>query len=101
MGNFTGVELTYILSLIGSDYYWQVVTGDIVNADSGPMVMSSVFGWLLSGPVSHPTTESIFHSLVVIGKDECVLKNAGRDHLVQMLKCFWDNETVGIHEIRN
>ena len=86
--------------LIGSDYYWQIVTGDIVNADCGPVAMSSVFGWLLSGPVSHPTTDSTFHSLVVLGKDQCVSKNPERDHLVQMLKRFWDNETVGIHEIK-
>ena len=30
--------------LIGSDYYWQVVTGEIVNGDSGPVAMSSIFG---------------------------------------------------------
>ena len=65
------------------------MTGDIVNGDRGPMVMSSMFGWLLSGPVNHPSTESNFHSLVVIGKDQCVSKNAQNDHLVQMLKCFW------------
>ena len=49
--------------------------------------------------VSHPTTESNFHSLVVIGKDQCLSKNAERDHLVQILKRFWDNETVGIHKV--
>jgi len=43
--------------LVGSDYYWQVVTGDIVSGNCGPMAMSSRFGWLLSGPVSHPSTE--------------------------------------------
>ena len=50
--------------LIGSDYYWQVVTGEIVNGDSGPVAMSSIFGWLLSGPVSHPSIDCISHSLV-------------------------------------
>ena len=32
--------------LIGSDYYWQVVTGEIINSDSRPVAMSSIFGWL-------------------------------------------------------
>ena len=59
--------------------------------------MSIIFGWLLSGPVSHPITESNFQSLVVIaGKDECASKN---DCVIQMLRCFWDNEAIGIHEI--
>lgn len=29
---------------IGSDYYWQVVTGNIVNGDRGPVAVSSIFG---------------------------------------------------------
>ena len=58
--------------LIGSGYYWQVVTGDIVNTDCRPVAMSSVFGWLLSGPVSHPATESTFHSPVVPEGSMCV-----------------------------
>ena len=82
--------------LIGSDYYWQVVTGDIVNGNGGPVAMSSIFGWLLSGPVSHPITGSNFHSLVVIGKDERASKN---DCVIQILRRFWDNEAIGIHEI--
>ena len=43
--------------LIGSDYYWQVVTGETVNGDSGPVAMSSIFGWLSSGPVNHPSID--------------------------------------------
>lgn len=31
--------------LICSDYYWQVVTGDIVNGDCGLVAMNSIFGW--------------------------------------------------------
>ena len=37
--------------LIGSNYYWSVVTGELVKGNSGPVAMNSVFGWLLSGPV--------------------------------------------------
>ena len=58
--------------------------------------MNSIFGWLLSGPVSHPSTDSTFHSLGVVGKDQYKSKCPQIDCLVQMLKCFWDNESVGI-----
>ena len=38
--------------LIGSDYYWCVVTSDIISGESGPVALSSHFGWLLSGPTN-------------------------------------------------
>ena len=81
--------------LIGSDYYWQVVTGDIVNGNSGPVSMNNIFGWLLSGPVSPPCTDNAFHSLAIIRK-ECTSKSPENDRLIQTLKQFWDNGSVGI-----
>ena len=33
--------------LIGSNYYWSIVTGELVRGDSGPVAMNSAFGWLL------------------------------------------------------
>ena len=61
--------------------------------------MSSIFGWLLSGPVNHPSNDSDFHLLVVLGKGQCASKGAQSDNLVQMLKRFWDNEAVGIYDV--
>ena len=85
--------------LIGSNYYWQVVTGDIVNGDCGPEAVSSIFGSLLSGPVSHPSTEGSSYSLVIIGKSQCKSKGSQNDCLAQILKHFWDNESIGILDI--
>ena len=42
--------------LIGSDYYWDFVTSEIVRGDFGPTAVNSKFGWLLSGP-----TESVIN----------------------------------------
>ena len=36
--------------LIGSDYYWDIVTGEVLKGD-GPIVVHSKFGWLLSGQI--------------------------------------------------
>ena len=82
--------------LIGSDYYWQVVTGDIVNGDSGPVAISSMFGRLLSGPVDLPSIDSTSHSLVIIGKDQGILQSTKDNPVAQMLKRFWENESIGI-----
>ena len=49
----TGQWTDCIDVLIGSNYYWSVVTGEVLNSDSGPVAMKSVFGWLLSGPVKN------------------------------------------------
>ena len=40
--------------LIGSDYYWDLVSGETIRGDSGPTAVSSKFGWLLSGPCMTP-----------------------------------------------
>ena len=42
-------EESYIL--IGSNFYWNIVTGEIVKADEGPVAVNSRLGWLLSGPI--------------------------------------------------
>lgn len=35
--------------LIGSDYYWQLVTGSIFKRASGPIAVHMKLGWVLSG----------------------------------------------------
>ena len=37
--------------LIGSDCYWQLVTGKVVRGDSGPVALQTRLGWVLIGPV--------------------------------------------------
>ena len=37
--------------LIGSDFYWSLVTEEIVRIDKGLVAVCSELGWLLSGPV--------------------------------------------------
>ena len=37
-------------ALIGSDYYWQLVTGGVCRGTSGPVAIHTKLGWVLSGP---------------------------------------------------
>jgi len=37
--------------LIGSDYYWDLVLGEMKRQDNGLVALSSKFGWLISGPI--------------------------------------------------
>lgn len=54
--NFDNTESIDVL--IGSDYYWDFVSGDSIKGDQGPTAVNSKFGWLLSGPmyctINHP-----------------------------------------------
>ena len=36
--------------LIGSDYYWQLATGQVSRGDDGPIAVETKMEWVLSGP---------------------------------------------------
>ena len=50
--------------LIGSDHYWEVVTGEIMRDASGPVALNSKFGWILSGLVKHGRIKKALQLLV-------------------------------------
>ena len=87
-----GEELQ-IDALIGSDHYWQLVTGQIIQGDSGPTAIHTRLGWVLSGPVCCGTTElnNLYptHSMLIQSYDSPQLDN--------LLKKFWDLESLGIN----
>ena len=43
--------------LIGADYYFDILTGEMVRGESGPVAVNSDFGWVVTGPTSD--TESL------------------------------------------
>ena len=44
--------------LVGADYYYELVTGEVVKGECGPTAVYSKLGWLLIGPIkSDPKTE--------------------------------------------
>ena len=45
--------------LIGSDWYWSLVTGKIVRGKTGPIAIHSKVGWILSGPSNDQVTVSL------------------------------------------
>ncbi|XP_006824713.1 uncharacterized protein LOC102809329 [Saccoglossus kowalevskii] len=51
--------------LIGADYYWDLI-GDQIIRGSGPTAVSSVFGYLLSGPKNNGQTTTDAHVLHTI-----------------------------------
>ena len=56
--------------LVGSDYYWQILTGD-VSGESGPVAINSTFGWLLSGPINDSIIVNSMYSSNLAGSTLC------------------------------
>ena len=77
--------------LIGSDLYWQFVTGEVVRGQEGPVAVGTTLGWVLSGPAELPeqtVSLAVTHTLHVGG-----ITNKELDATLQS---FWELESLGI-----
>ena len=82
--------------LIGSDYYWQLITGETRRGENGPVALHTRLGWVLSGPM--PVDNGgrcavnlvTAHTLRIDGHLESV-KN-----LEDCLHSFWNLEALGV-----
>ena len=83
--------------LIGADQYYEIVVGDIVRGEQGPVAVRSKLGWILSGNTGNLESENIYVSsnLCVVGSEEPII---GEDNceLVEALKSFWHVENTGL-----
>ena len=52
--------------LIGSDFYWDIVTGDLKIGEKGPIAISSRLGWLLSGPIESTAVANLMSSHMIV-----------------------------------
>ena len=83
--------------LIGSDQYWQVVTGEVRKEDRCPMAIHTRLGWVLSGPI-----EGFTYNTDPSGNSTHVLRCSSEptqpenNGLIEELKRFWDLESLGI-----
>ena len=83
--------------LISSDHYWTVVTGEVVRGETGPIVIGTHLGWVLSGPTcsSDEGASAVIvittHTLRIDSQE--VKADEGMDLTLQQ---FWDLESLGI-----
>ena len=85
--------------LIGADNYWNIVEGDTVRGESGPIAVRSKLGWLLSGPGGIPAqSNAVLSNLVIAGEHDFYVNEVDNDQLVDTLKHFWETESIGIKE---
>ena len=88
--------------LIGSDYYWDIITGGGGVACGGDKLVafSSKFGWLLSGPTKGDsgTSHSTTSNLIVQKPYDFMESQNQATELAKSLNRFWDIESAGITE---
>ena len=86
--NFDNTESIDVL--IGSDYYWDFVSGDSIKDNQGLTAVYSKFGWLLSRPIHNQS-----FNLIISGGCNSMFEEQD-EKLVESLKKFWESESVGI-----
>ena len=95
LADFSSTELSMPVDvLIGSDFYWQLVTGSVCREAEGPIAIHTKLGWVLSGPFSHDVPDqsamnlNITHVLQTNSIESCALGD--------QLRAFWELEALGI-----
>ena len=84
--------------LVGSDYYWQLVTGNICRGASGPVAVHTKLGWVLSGPSSLENYRQCSTNLSVAHVLYSETHSAEQCTLEDQLRAFWELEALGIQE---
>ena len=87
--------------LIGADYYWSLMTEDIVRLDERLVAIRSKFGYILSGPIevkekrmNNPHSSLCVH---VMGVTTEPVTDVDEDTLLESkVNKLWDLDTIGI-----
>ena len=85
--------------LIGSDYYWDFVSSEIVRRDFGTTAVNSKFGWLLSDPTESVINQETTVTNLIIAGNSNSLFDYTQDTLIDTLKQFWETESIGIKDV--
>ena len=89
-----GSDVLEVDMLIGSDWYWNLVTERVIRGKTGPTAVHSKVDWILSGPVTNQTTVNLtLSSLTHTLKIDTFKAEPSLD---DQLKQFWELESLGI-----
>ena len=81
--------------LIGSDFYWEFVTGEVVRGGDGPIAINTTLGWMLSGPADLTQHKGSTVNLITthtLRTDDGVTNKM----LDATMRSFWELESLGI-----
>ncbi len=84
--------------LIGSDCYWDLVTGSVCRTSEGPTAIQTKLGWVLSGPTHCKQLEHCSVNLVTTHVLSVDMQQSDSMALDKCLRSFWELESLGIRE---
>ena len=79
--------------LIGSNYYWDLVTGAVSKSTDGPTAIQTKLGWVLLGPIAIGGSNQCSMNLVTT---HVLRVDTQPDPLNDQLRAFWELESLGI-----
>ena len=79
--------------LIGSDYYWELVTGRVIRGAQGPTAIHTKLGWVLSGPVPLMNSEQSATNIVSTHVLRIDAQSNSLENLENQLQSFGDLES--------
>ena len=79
--------------LIGSDYYWELVTGEVSKSICGPTAIHTKLGWVFSGPIAVGDLNQCSTNLVTT---HVLRVDTQPDPLDDRLRAFWELKSLGI-----
>ena len=89
--------------LIGNDFYWSFFTGDTKRGESGPVVMKTSLGWVLSGPLPQtPGSDTDAHLVTShtlrldTSCDDIVTERRIYYPRLEQVTKFWELEAIGV-----
>ena len=83
--------------LISSNFYWSIVTGEVVREENGLVAVNSKLGWLLSGTIDSQEISVLSH--VNVGASTSQACGDKEDVLRDLLRDFWELESLGIVDV--
>ena len=86
--------------LIGSDYYWDIITGEVARGDDKLVALSSKFEWRMSEPTKMDSGTAHFTtSNLIVQKPYDFMESQNQaTELANSLNRFWKVESAGITE---
>ena len=83
--------------LLGADQYFDIVIGDIIRGEQGPVAIKTKLGWVLSGSTGNPGGEGnvVSTNLCIDGNVPSITHGYDHSDIVDTLKLFWEVEHTG------
>ena len=97
--DFSRLESLKIDVLVGSDWLWSFMDGEIKRGGPGePVAVKTAMGWVLSGPLQGTSSNSNEVSVNFVPETSSLLLKADKMALEEKVQKLWDLDTLGIRE---